>query len=117
MTGTDISDALTSMIDDSGLVKVTSPVRIRWINLGTRTIRHDCPETQLGPTGLSKYTPIAALGDTISLPDDLFGMLLDFVAWRVFSMDSADVRDLKRAAAHEAAYLTHKGGAPVQETE
>lgn len=108
MTGTDIQNRARDILLDSSGVRWVEAQMIRWINDGQKAIHKIRPEAIYTATSVVvKDAPddITAIADTLDVRDSFIDVLVDYVAYRCFCVDSEDVSGMQRSGFHKNRYL------------
>jgi len=112
-TGTDvITNRARFILADTVIAtyRWTDAILLVWLNEGSRLIAEKRPESLLtAPYTQTTYADIAAIGNTVLLPDKYRDALVDYVCYRAFEQDSQDERDLARAKAHRDGFVRKAG--------
>jgi hypothetical protein len=102
MTGTDVKSRVQDLLIDTSGTRWTTAQLIRWINDGQREIHKARPDSVYTTEVVVVDAPTDAteLSQTLDTRDSFLSALVDFVAYRCFSVDSEDVANMQRAGFH-----------------
>jgi len=122
-TGTNvITDEARVILDDTvvdgSTERWSNATLLRYLNAGGRLIGDLRPDALLSDFyTITAWTDVAAIGDTVPLPDRYREPLVDFVCSKALAEEGQDTHDLTRSNAHFQQFVIKAGLPPNLTTQ